>query len=274
MSPRSPRPPLDLGSRKPLGDQLARGFVLLPRLLDPAATEALGEAAESVLARVTERSRAGETDVTVWPDGHRLVRVEGTTVHWEPDACPPAVRSLSPVTHLDPVLDALWDDERITGPMRRIVGSEHLGPFTSKLNFKRAGVGSEFRWHQDFPYWYCCAGPGARDVATAMIFLDDVTADNGALSIVPGSHLRGPAPRDREEPTGLLVDTARTEVRGAVTVEAAAGSVLMFPGLVVHRSGPNRTERDRRSLLLCFQPAGRPRLDGLPYRAARLADLP
>ncbi|MFD3355725.1 phytanoyl-CoA dioxygenase family protein [Streptomyces fradiae] len=257
-----------------LDEQPPRGFVLLPRLLDPAETAALGQAAESVLARVTEKALEGAADVTVWPDGHRLEQVDGTTVHWEPDARPPAVRSLAPVTHLHPALHALWTDERVVGPMRRMVGSERLGPFTSKLNFKRAGVGSEFRWHQDYPYWYCCAGPDARDVATAMIFLDDVTADNGALEIVPGSHLAGPAPRDRAEPTGLLVDAARTDVSGAVTVEAPAGSALLFPGLVVHRSGPNRTPRDRRSLLLCFQPAGRPGLAALSYRASRLADLP
>ncbi|MDT9686208.1 phytanoyl-CoA dioxygenase family protein [Streptomyces sp. TRM76323] len=261
-------------SHDSLDEQLARGFVLLPRLLGPTETRALGEAAESVLARVTGKAPDGAAEVTVWPDGHRLEKVDGTTVHWEPEARPPAVRSLSPVTHLDPVLDALWTDDRITAPVRRIVGSARLGRFTSKVNFKRAGVGSEFHWHQDYPYWYCCAGADARDVATAMVFLDDVTADNGALEIVPGSHLAGPAPRDRSEPTGLLVDTARTDVRGAVTVEAPAGSVLVFPGLAVHRSGPNRTASDRRSLLLCFQPAGRPELAALPYRAERLADLP
>ncbi|MGA5424728.1 phytanoyl-CoA dioxygenase family protein [Streptomyces lavendulocolor] len=257
-----------------LDDERAGGWILLPRLFTPAETAALSRAAESALALVTGHALAGRSEVTVWPDGHRLETVQGTTVHWEPDARPPAVRSLSPVTHLDPALDALWADERLTGPMRRLLGADRLGPFTSKLNFKRAGVGSAFPWHQDYPYWYCCAGPGARDIATAMIHLDDVTAENGALTLVPGSHLAGPAPRDRAEPTGLLVDATRAGVDGAVTIEAPAGSVLMFPGLIVHRSGPNTSTRDRRSLLLCFQPAGRPALAELPYRPELLADLP
>ncbi|MGW0337236.1 phytanoyl-CoA dioxygenase family protein [Streptomyces sp. NPDC003011] len=257
-----------------LDDERTRGFVLLPRLFTPAETAALSEAAETALARVTRHAQEGKTEVTVWPDGHRLESVAGTTVHWESDARPPAVRSLSPVTQLDPTLDALWSDERLTGPMRRLLNTDRLGPFTSKLNFKRAGVGSAYRWHQDYPYWYCCAGPDAGDIATAMIYLDDVTADNGALTLVPGSHLAGPAPRDRAEPTGLLVDAARSDVSGAVTIEAPAGSVLMFPGLIVHRSGPNTSPRDRRSLLLCFQPAGRPTLAQLPYRSEVLPDLP
>ncbi|MFE9396586.1 phytanoyl-CoA dioxygenase family protein [Streptomyces flavidovirens] len=255
-------------------DGRTRGYVLLPRLFSPGETAALSQAAESALARVTRHALEGKPEVTVWPDGHRLETVDGTTVHWEPDARPPAVRSLAPVTHLDPALDTLWADERLTGPMRGLLDVDRLGPFTSKLNFKRAGVGSAYHWHQDYPYWYCCAGPDARDIATAMICLDDVTGDNGALTLVPGSHLAGPAPRDRAEPTGLLVDAARTDVSGAVTIEAPAGSVLMFPGLIVHRSGPNTTTRDRRSLLLCFQPAGRPTLAQLPYRSELLADLP
>ncbi|MFF2023944.1 phytanoyl-CoA dioxygenase family protein [Streptomyces sp. NPDC058171] len=258
----------------PLHDPRTRGFALLPRLFDPAETTALGEAAEAVLARVTERALHGRAEVTVWPDGHRLERVDGATLHWEPDTDAPVVRSLSPVTQLSAVLDALWTEPRLAAPVRRLLGHDRLGPFTSKLNFKRAGVGSAFPWHQDFPYWYCCAGPAARDVVTAMIYLDEVTVANGALSLVPGSHRAGPAPRDRAEPTGLLVDTARTGVNGAVTVEAPAGSVLVFPGLIVHRSAPNTSGTDRRSLLLCFQPAGRPPLAELPYRPERLAELP
>lgn len=57
-------------------------------------------------------------------------------------------------------------------------------------------------------------------------------------------------------------------------VETPAGSVLMFHGLTVHRSAPNRTASDRRSLLYCFQPAGRPELSALHYNPERLADLP
>ncbi|WP_217624772.1 hypothetical protein [Streptomyces sp. TRM64462] len=82
-----------------LGDLRTRGFVLLPRLFSPAETAVLGEVAESGFAQVTEQARAGRSQVTTWPDGHRLETVDGATVHWEPDARPPVVRSLSPVTH-------------------------------------------------------------------------------------------------------------------------------------------------------------------------------
>ena len=248
------------------------GYRLLPEAFDAEEVQVLRTVVESVHADVVDH--VGETSTEVWPDGHRLQQVRGTTVHWEPDADPPAVRSLSPVAHLHPVLADLWHDPRLTEPMRDLLDADEVGPFTSKVNFKRASVGSEFQWHQDFPFWYCCAGHDAQDVFTAVVFLDDTTPENGALVVVPGSHRNGPMPRDRREPTGLYVDTSLVDTRQAVPVPAQAGSVALFPGTLVHRSGPNRTAGDRRSLLYCFQPAGRKPLSDLPYRHERLADLP
>lgn len=249
------------------------GYVLLPQLFTATEVDRLRDAVEQVHAGVVAAAEAGETSVTVWPDGHRLEEIAGTTVHWEPDAPGKAVRSLSPVSGMSPVIDALWTDPRLTRPMADLLGAPSLGPFVAKLNFKRAGVGSEFAWHQDFPYWYCCAGSSAYEIGTAIVMLDDNTVANGAMTLVPGSHLGGPAPRDPADPTGLLVDP-RAVGSETVTIEAPAGSVLMFPGLMVHRSAPNRTATDRRSLLFCFQPAGRPELSALTYDPERLADLP
>ncbi|MEV0286520.1 phytanoyl-CoA dioxygenase family protein [Kribbella sp. NPDC050820] len=118
------------------------------------------------------------------------------------------------------------------------------------------------------------AGEAAYDIATAIVMLDDNTVANGAMTLIPGSPAEGPVRRDPQDPTGLLVDPLVVDASRAVTVEAPAGSVLMFPGLMVHRSAPNRTASDRRSLLYCFQPAGRPELSALTYDPERLADLP
>ncbi|MFG1818346.1 phytanoyl-CoA dioxygenase family protein [Kribbella sp. NPDC049174] len=248
-------------------------YVLLPELFAATEVERLRDVVEEVHAGVVQAAESGETDVTVWPDGHRLEKVRGTTVHWESDAPGKAVRSLSPVSQLHPALEALWDEPRLIAPMSSLIGAT-AGRFVAKLNFKRAGVGSEFAWHQDFPYWYCCAGPAAYDIATAIVMLDDNTVANGAMTLIPGSPAEGPVRRDPLDPTGLLVDPLAVDASRAVTVEAPAGSVLMFPGLMVHRSAPNRTASDRRSLLYCFQPAGRPELSALTYDPERLSDLP
>jgi len=56
-----------------------------------------------------------------------------------------------------------------------------------KINLKLPGSNTEVGYHQDFAYT-----PHTNDaIVTALIFVDEVTADNGALMVVPGSH-RGP----------------------------------------------------------------------------------
>jgi ectoine hydroxylase len=154
------------------------------------------------------------------------------------------------------------------------VGSEEVAPFTCKLNLKRAVEGSEFPFHQDYPYWYVAVGQDAAQVATAIVFLDEATTDNGAVRVIAGSHAAGPAPRDRNEPTEFLADAGRLALDREVTVEVPAGSLLMFGAFLVHRSSPNRTTVHRRALLPSFQPAGRPRLHDVPYRRELVRDLP
>jgi ectoine hydroxylase len=41
-------------------------------------------------------------------------------------------------------------------------------------------------------------------------------------------------------------------------LETRAGSVVFFGAFLVHRSLPNRSDRDRRALLYSYQPAGEP----------------
>src|SRR5262249_36750011 len=106
------------------------------------------------------------------------------------------------------------------------------------------------------------------------LFVDDASAANGALRVLPGSHRAGPAPRDRNEPTRFLADAARIDASREVLVGAPAGSMLFFPALLLHRSTPNTSAQPRPAVLLSFQPAGRPRQEELPWDIARLEELP
>lgn len=255
-----------------------RGYALIPDVLNEAGLAAARRAADEVLARVTA---ATDPETVIWPDGHRLddVSCDGVrcTVHWEPGVTPPAVRSVSPATALHPALAALWAHPALVAAAGELIGPAAVagtGPFTCKLNVKRARVGSAYHWHQDYPFWFGCIGPDAADVVNAMVLLDDAGPDNGALRLVRGSHRAGPVPRDHAEPTRMLADPARVATDRAVTATAPAGSALVFSGLLVHGSPPNRSDRDRRAVLLCFQPAGRPALDPRTFDERRMAELP
>lgn len=224
------------------------GFTVVPGVFTGEELVSLRDAAARALQQMLTAAEAVDRDQTtaVWADGHHLQQVEGTTIHWEPHA-PDVVRSVSPVTHLDARLDELWADPRVLEPACEVLGVANVTPLRCALNLKKAGVGSEYRWHQD------TIAPPAVNV---VVFLDEARSDNGPLCLLPGSHLTGRLPIDPTDPIGQhpdpsLIDSSDEEV---ITVEA--GSVLAFSTLLVHRSSANRSRHDRCALRLCFQATG------------------
>lgn len=238
----------------------APGYVVAAGAFGPAEVHTLRAGVEAAVGRAVELAAAADPDAvttTVSRLGHRLQTVHGTalhstSLHWEPDVEPPTVRNLRPVTHLDPRLDTLWDDPRLTEPAAALLGVPAVDPLTSKISFKRARIGSEYIWHQDHAFLEQFLGATAHEAVTAMVLLDDADAHNGALWLLPGSQLGGPR-ADHEDP--------RPGDAAPVRIDALAGTVVLFPTLMVHRSDPNRSDRDRRALLLLYQPAGRPHLN-------------
>ncbi|MDX2166613.1 MAG: phytanoyl-CoA dioxygenase family protein [Deltaproteobacteria bacterium] len=251
------------------------GYLLRRGVFAADELAALRAASEDVIALVVARATRPEARGEVrLADGHRLQFAAQTIIQWEWREDSPEVRLIEPFTHLDARFAPLWGDARLTAPAAGMLGVDAVDPFTCKLNLKRPREGSPFPWHQDYPYWYVRTPATAHEIVTAMLFLDDATAANGALRVLPGSHRDGPAPRDRNEPTGFLADPARIDAGRELMIEAPAGSLLLFPALLLHRSGPNTSDTQRRAILLSFQPAGRPRQEALPWEPERVSDLP
>ena len=250
------------------------GYLVRESVLDESECAELRAAAEDVSSLVVTRAeRAGAGPVAELADGHRIQFSSRTAIQWEWAAGSREIRLLEPCDHLDPRFAELFADERLVQPARGELG-EDVALFTSKLNFKRATQGSEFPWHQDYPYWYVAVGTHAEDVVTAIVFLDDATAENGAFRVIPGSHRNGPVMRDPSDPTRFLTSPAAVDAGDAVVIEAPAGTVVWFGAFLVHCSSPNRTARHRRALLPSWQPAGRGRLHDSPYRPERVEELP
>lgn len=251
------------------------GFVLRRAVFSEVELEPLRATVEEAVAQVAERARRPEAGPEFrLGDGHRLQFSSQTVIQWEWREGSREIRLLEPFTFLHPRFMALWDDPRLLEPMRDALATEHVAPYTCKLNLKRPREGSEFPWHQDFTYWYAFTPAHAREIATAILFLDDADGANGGIRLLPGSHRLGPAARDPAEPTGFLLDPGRLDVRHERLIEARAGSLLIFPALMVHRSSPNASGRQRRAMLLSFQPAGRPRQQELVWRPELVTELP
>ena len=122
-----------------------------------------------------------------------------------------------------------------------------------KVNAKAVFDGDVWQWHQDYGTWArddLMPEPRAMNIA---VFLDDVTAANGPLIFLPGSHRHGvvEAGHDLETTSYPLWTLDRETVTrlyqegGCVAPTGDAGSVLMFSSLLVHASPPNISPMDR-----------------------------
>jgi ectoine hydroxylase len=251
------------------------GYTVQRDVFSEDELELLREAVERVAHRVHEHARRedGGPEIEL-PDGHRIQFSSQTAIQWEWQDGSEEIRLIEPIDHLDGAFATLFDHPRLKEFAARALEVERVGPFTSKLNLKRAREGSRFPWHQDFPYWYVRIEDRAHDIVTAVMLLDDADAENGALRVLPGSHRGGPFPRDPHDPLRSLADPTRIDEKNEVLLEARAGSVVWFGPLLLHRSAPNHSNRDRRALLHSFQPEGRPHFRDTPFHPQLVERLP
>ena len=177
------------------------------------------------------------------------------TIKWEGDT--DVVHGLEPFAHMWPPLETWALDARFLDPCEYIVHDDHPKLFTEKLNLKRPHHGGVNPLHQDYPYWVDVADDPTR-VATAMLFLDDSTLENGCLQVVPGSHLNGKEKlrTDKDFFGNLELDPEPFAEADLFPVQVEAGAVLFFGSFLVHMSEPNRSAKQRRALLFSYCPAG------------------
>jgi hypothetical protein len=237
--------------------------------------EALRDTVERVAKSISDAAKRpdGGPEIAL-PDGHRIQFSSDTAIQWEWLEGSQEIRIIEPIDHLDHQLLELFDHPKLSEFAAKALDVERAGPFTSKLNLKRAREGSRFPWHQDFPYWYVRIEEEARDIVTAVILLDDADAENGALRALPGSHKNGPFPRDPSDPLRSLADPTQIDDAQEVLLEAPAGSVVWFGSLLLHRSAPNLSDRDRRAVLHSFQPCDRAHYRDTPFKPQLVERLP
>jgi ectoine hydroxylase-related dioxygenase (phytanoyl-CoA dioxygenase family) len=146
-------------------------------------------------------------------------------------------------------------DPRVAETARRLAGCRHVRIYHDHAMVKPAGQHSrQTNWHQDAPYW----GMDPVGALSAWIAIDDVTAENGCLQFVPGSHKH-----ERLDPIHLDEDgdsiVAKMQERGfdvpePVTMAMAAGGVTFHHGCTFHHAGPNRSDAPRRAFAIIFMP--------------------
>jgi ectoine hydroxylase-related dioxygenase (phytanoyl-CoA dioxygenase family) len=177
-----------------------------------------------------------------------------------------------------PVIAALARDSRLTKLAANVLGCEPL-PFGATLFDKSPDANWLVAWHQDtaLPFverrevagwgpWSKKAGvdyahaPAAAlsKIIALRVHLDDSTAHNGPLRVLPGTHTLGVL-------SDAQIRAAARRMDGvACTVER--GGVVIIRPLLIHASSKATAEESRRVLHLEYAAAAM--FDGLRLRAA------
>jgi len=141
----------------------------------------------------------------------------------------------------------------------QLIGARRVRILEDNALWKEPYSGGELKWHQDYPYWPL-AQPNA---VTAWIALDDVDADNGAMSFAVGSHLTGerlpvafgtgsPYLHEQRPATVKPIVDPRSLGLEVETISLQAGEVSFHSALLWHASGPNDSNRQRRAIVIRY----------------------
>ena len=207
------------------------GFVLVANVLDEATRLRM----HRVLAALVEGSRdvSEHTSVYDLEPGH--TRNE------------PRVRRIKTPHLVDPVFSEFMRSPRLVGILQSLLG-ESVRLHGSKLNLKAAHFGSPVEWHQDWAFY-----PHTNDDLLAVgVMLDDTNVANGAMYVLPGTHLG--AVHSHHGSDGLFCgaidpDTSGLDFSKAVACEGAAGTCSFHHVRLVHGSAQNTSNQSRALLL-------------------------
>jgi len=146
---------------------------------------------------------------------------------------------------------------------RKLVYDEHIldiaedliGPNLQLLHdqalSKPAYQGGPVLWHQDNAYWDC----KPANLVSCWMTLDDVDVHNGAMHVIPGSHLQLlEHKRDSNSPLldrGDLVDASTAEI-----INLPAGGLMFHHCQMLHYTPRNTTDRQRRAFAIHFMNPG------------------
>ncbi|HEV7733477.1 MAG TPA: phytanoyl-CoA dioxygenase family protein [Candidatus Binatia bacterium] len=219
-----------------------------------ASYEADGQWTAPVLFAPTEITRFLDATERVVAGQHRHGRAPTLSLPFAPG--PRDLRKIDNAWWADPDLAALATDARLGEIAAALLGASAVNLWQDQLLYKPPGGPSEttIGWHQDWASWDTVASHAA--FVTAWVAFDDVDDANGAMQCIPASHAWGLVPggsnffgTDRDAQLARLGDGRVIESRSIVM---RAGQVSFHHPLTFHGSGPNTSDRMRRSLAIHF----------------------
>lgn len=123
---------------------------------------------------------------------------------------------------------------RVLDVVKRILGNLFILNLQNAIINRPGREHHQSAWHRDLPYqnWTI-----SRPLAIGALFvIDEFTETTGATMFLPGSH------RNDGIPSQSWIG------KHGVTLEAPAGSAILFDAMVFHRAGVNRSQMVRRAV--------------------------
>ena len=157
-------------------------------------------------------------------------------------AVAPALRRVQSPEEISDVYANIMRNSHMVDAVAQLIGPSikfHHG----KVNSKLPGAATQVKFHQDFTFQ-----PMTNDdMITALLFVDDVTLDNGPLEVVPGTH-KGKLHSLWHDGifTGAVADDVYEEYKdNTIKCTGTAGSVCLMHCRLLHGSAPNLSDKSR-----------------------------
>ena len=240
-----------------------QGYLVLPGFVAADALEALRERAWAwVDAAASQRPPAvfSSSERALTHDAELIASARGIHCFFEAEAFGPdgrldrpprlAVNKIGHALHdRDPMFGTFFRDPRLAAVCADL-GLERPLLWQSQVIFKPPGIGGEVRWHQDASFFFTTP----QTVTTFWFALEDAARDNGCLWVQPGGQhgpLRERFVRQGDRLAMEALDPAPWpgEADG-VPLEVAAGTLVVFHGLLPHGSAANRSAQSRMACTL------------------------
>jgi hypothetical protein len=210
------------------------GYVILKRFLKPPELEALRADVDAVLAEPL------------------------------PPGCERPHNTLAPLRWNDRIVNQVLSSELRRTALTEAVAADDLRWISAYISIKPARSAALW-WHQD---WWCWDHPASYQRATSQVavlcYLDETTAQNAALRVLPGTHHRSVAlhaalPEAHTREAGDLGpdDPAMRDHPEQVTLDVQAGDAVVTDYRLLHGTHPNTSSERRDCLLLTFTPSWR-----------------
>ncbi len=200
--------------------------------------------------------------VAVMVAGARGLNTHSDLYDLEPDHRPdaPRVRRIKTPDKSDAAFADLARAPKLVAILQALLGTGSVRLQGSKINLKAAGGGAPVEWHQDWAFY-----PATNDDLLAVgVMLDDCTVENGAMLMLPGTHIGPVFDHHADGCFCGAIDPAALALATAVPVVGRAGSMSFHHVRTVHGSAQNLSDWPRALLLYEFAAA-----DAFPLSGVR-----